>query len=234
MFSSPSPFAALLINRFKPKVPPTPGPLWKYVTENATFAKEGSKKWSCSFCKDSHTGSYRRVRAHLLGIKGLGVAVCCKVTAEDRANMTREDHESATRKQKANPSHVRAANKLSTQLSVEGMLKYTSRESVYEAVARCFYDCGMPFVIARSPYDMVNAISSFGKGYKAPNYEKLRTTLVESEVAKVSSRLAGIKSSWPHYGCSIVSDGWTDTAKRPLINLMVSSAGGVVFERSIV
>ncbi|MCO5579573.1 hypothetical protein L7F22_033430 [Adiantum nelumboides] len=195
MFSPSSPSAALLINPFKPKAPPTPEPLWKYVIENETFAKGGSKKWSCSFCKDSHTCSYPRVRAHLLGIKGLGVAVCCKVTAEDRANMTREDHESATKKQKANPSHVRAANKLSTQPSVEGMFKYTSRESVYEAVARCFYDCGMPFVIARSPYfhDMVNAVSSFGKGYKAPNYEKLRTTLVESEVAKVSSCLTGIK-----------------------------------------
>ncbi|MCO5594625.1 hypothetical protein L7F22_048658 [Adiantum nelumboides] len=149
--------------------------------------------------------------------------------------MTREDHESATKKQKTNPSQVGAANKLSTQPSVEGMFKYASRESVDEAVTRYFYACGMPFVIARSPYfhEMVNAISSFGKGYKAPNYEKLRTTLVESEVAKVSSRLAGIKSSWPHYGCSIVSDGWTDTAKRPLINLMFSSAGGVVFERSI-
>ncbi|MCO5603789.1 hypothetical protein L7F22_057941 [Adiantum nelumboides] len=93
----------------------------------------------------------------------------------------------------------------------------------------------MPFVTARSPYfhDMVNAIASFGKGYKAPNYEKLHTTLVESEVAKVFTRLAGVKSSWSHYGCSIVSDGWTDTARRPLINLMVSSVGGVVFERSI-
>ncbi|MCO5577291.1 hypothetical protein L7F22_031118 [Adiantum nelumboides] len=30
-----------------------------------------------------------------------------------------------------------------------------------------------------------------------------------------------------------MSDGWTDIAKRALINLMVSSAGGVVFERSI-
>ncbi|MCO5575057.1 hypothetical protein L7F22_028854 [Adiantum nelumboides] len=59
---------------------------------------------------------------------------------------------------------------------------------------------------------MVSAITSFGKRYKAPNYEKIRTTLLDKEKAKLCGQLS---------------------AKRPLINFMVSSAGGVVFKKSI-
>lgn len=232
MFSSSSSVVPL-ITPFKPKAPHAPEPLWKYVTENAAFGKGGSKKWECSFCKTNFAGSYPRVRAYLLGIKNQGIQVCCKVSTENRANMTREDHESAIKKQKTGNNLVN--KKPTMQPSVEGMFKNASREEVDEAVARCFYACGMPFFYARSPYfhDMVGAIASFGKGYKAPNYEKLRTTLLDKEKDRVCSRLSGVESTWPHFGCSIVSDGWTDTAKRPLINFIVSSARGVVFKRSI-
>ena len=102
--------------------------------------------------------------------------------------MTREDHKSAAKKQKVGSNQqLPIANKINVQSSVVGMFKQASRDEVYEAVARCFYACGMPFVIARSPYfhDMVHAISSFGKGYKPSNYEKLRTTLLDKEKGKV-------------------------------------------------
>ncbi|MCO5604624.1 hypothetical protein L7F22_058793 [Adiantum nelumboides] len=79
---------------------------------------------------------------------------------------------------------------------------------------------------------MVSAIASFGNGYKAPNYEKIRTTLLDKEKAKICGHLSSTESSWEQFGCSIVSDGWTYTSKRPLI-FMVSSAGGVVFKKSI-
>ncbi|MCO5559805.1 hypothetical protein L7F22_013409 [Adiantum nelumboides] len=116
------------------------------------------------------------------------------------------------------------------------MFKNASREEVDEAIARCFYACGLLFlVLARCPYfqDMVSAIASFGKGYKAPNYEKIRTTLLNKEKGKFGGQLYGTESSWEHFGCSIVSYGGTDTTKRPLINFMVSSAGGIVFKKSI-
>ncbi|MCO5602954.1 hypothetical protein L7F22_057095 [Adiantum nelumboides] len=233
MFSSSSSSAVSLFTPFKPKAAHTPEPLWKYVAENASFAKGGSKKWSCSFCKLHCAGSYPRVRAHLHGIKNQGIQVCCKVSIEERACLTKEDHESAAKKQKS--SNDSFYKKRATQPSVEGMFKNASREEADEATARCFYACGLPFVLARSPYfqDMVSAIASFGKRYKAPNYKKIRTTFLEKEKAKICGQLSGTKSNWEQFGCSIASDGWTDTAKRPLINFMVSSAGGVVFKKSI-
>ena len=42
-----------------------------------------------------------------------------------------------------------------------------------------------------------------------------------------------IKSAWPTSGVSIVSDGWTDPARHPLINFMVSSTNGAVFLKAV-
>ena len=42
-----------------------------------------------------------------------------------------------------------------------------------------------------------------------------------------------IKSTWLTSGVSIVSDGWTDPARHPLINFMVSSLNGPVFLKSV-
>ncbi|MCO5591024.1 hypothetical protein L7F22_045000 [Adiantum nelumboides] len=155
MLSSPSSSAVPLLTPFKPKAAHTLEPLWKYVAENASFANGGIKKWSCSFCKLHFAGSYPRVRAHLLGIKNQGIQVCCKVSAEELACLTKEEHESAAKKQKS--SNDSFNKKQATQPSVEGMFKNASREEVDEATARCFYACGLPFVLARSRYfqDMV-------------------------------------------------------------------------------
>ena len=45
--------------------------------------------------------------------------------------------------------------------------------------------------------------------------------------------LEAIKSAWPTSGISIVSDGWTDPARHPLINFMVSSLNGPIFLKSV-
>ncbi|MCO5548983.1 hypothetical protein L7F22_002448 [Adiantum nelumboides] len=223
MFSSPSSSAVPLFTPFKPKAAHTPEPLWKYVAENASFAKGGSKKWSCSFCKLHFAGSYPHVRAHLLGIKNQRIQVCCKVSAEERASLTKEDHESAAKKQKSSSDSFN--KKRATQPSVAGMFKNASGEEVDEAFARCFYACGLPFVLARSPYfqDMVSAIASFGKGYKASNYEKIRTTLLDKEKAKICGQLTGTESSWEQLGS--VSTHFLDAMCHSLLESFTEGLG---------
>ena len=41
--------------------------------------------------------------------------------------------------------------------------------------------------------------------------------------------LASIHSSWHSSGVNIVSDGWTDTKHRPLINIIATSLKGAMF-----
>ena len=69
--------------------------------------------------------------------------------------------------------------------------------------------------------------------YVPPGSEKLRTTLLTKAKKEVDKMLEPIKSTWPTSGVSIVSDGWTDPARHPLINFMVSSLNGSVFLKSV-
>lgn len=51
-------------------------PWWKYVTILEKGGKKGGNvKWQCNYCNKLYMGSYSRVLAHLLKIKGHGVAV---------------------------------------------------------------------------------------------------------------------------------------------------------------
>ena len=45
--------------------------------------------------------------------------------------------------------------------------------------------------------------------------------------------MSQIKATWPSSGVSIVSDGWTDPTRHPLINFMVSSQNGLVFLKAV-
>eukprot|EP01018_Ginkgo_biloba_P010611 Gb_11851 [translate_table: standard] len=80
---------------------------------------------------------------------------------------------------------------------------------------------------------MVKAIMGAPSGYKPPGFEKLRTTLVDKEKARIEEQVAPLKHAWSIDGCSIVMDGWTDIRNHPLLNIIVSSTLGPYFFRSI-
>ena len=99
-----------------------------------------------------------------------------------------------------------------------------------------FYTGGLPFHFARNP----NYRSSYAytathniMGYVSLGYNALRTTLLHKKRANVERLLKPIKESWLANGVSIVSDGWSDPQKRPLINIMAASDGVPVFIKAI-
>ena len=71
--------------------------------------------------------------------------------------------------------------------TIADIFKTSDREDVDQTVARFFYCNGIPFNVARSPFftDMVTGINHAPRGYKAPNYEKIRTSLLDKEQSKV-------------------------------------------------
>jgi len=105
------------------------------------------------------------------------------------------------------------------------------REETDSRVARCIYACGIPFNVVRFPYwqDMIRAINKAPQGYKGSNYEKVRTQLLKNEKDRVEDILAPIHSSWNISGVTIVSNGWTDIRRRPLINIIATSPKGAMF-----
>ena len=100
------------------------------------------------------------------------------------------------------------------------------REQLDSFIARTFYSAGLSFHFARNPYwiEMIKfAANNNLVGYIPPGYNKLRTTLLQKERAHIEKLLKLIKDTWKERGLSIVSDGWTDVERGPLINYMATS-----------
>ena len=104
-----------------------------------------------------------------------------------------------------------------------------------ESVRRFFFVEDIPHLKVDSTFfhDMVQAIAKAGPSYKPPSSFQLGKRHLDEEVKVVEDKLSCIKEKWKIYGCTIVSDGWSDTRNRPIINVLASSMFGLVFLRSV-
>ncbi|KAH9291975.1 hypothetical protein KI387_042840, partial [Taxus chinensis] len=128
-----------------------------------------------------------------------------------------------------------ARKKSKTKGPLEKAFQNEYREIADECIARCVYANGLSFNVVRSPYwhEMVKAINEAPKGYKAPGFEKIRTTLLERQKKYVETSLQPIRDSWTKTGVSIVSDGWKDARNRPLINVIAVCPKGAMFLKAV-
>ena len=82
-------------------------PLWRFVTREAKLGKGGGNvAFQCNFCRQIYKGSYYKVKAHLLKIKGVGVASYTKVTNENLVEMRRVMEEAEQRVKHSNLKQV--------------------------------------------------------------------------------------------------------------------------------
>ncbi|XLU30029.1 hypothetical protein S245_066095, partial [Arachis hypogaea] len=169
------------------------------------------------------SGSYTRVRAHLLKISGKGIRFCAKVTSTKLEELKKLDSESTllheSKKAKliplpplSNASELDSRKRRATG-PLEKAFNVNARETLDLHIARIFFSSGLPFHLAKNPY-FVKAFSyaanNYIDGYIPPGYNKLRTTLLEKEKQHVERMLEPTKNSWSGKRVSIVSDGWSD------------------------
>ncbi|CAM8990676.1 unnamed protein product [Rhodiola kirilowii] len=103
-------------------------------------------------------------------------------------------------------------------------------------IARMFYTGGLPFTLSRNPYYQSTytfAANNNLSGYVHPGYNRLRTTLLDQEKKHVELLLAPIKNTWGAKGVTIVTDGWSDPQRRPLINFMACCESGLMFIKAV-
>lgn len=219
-------------------------PLWAYVQKGNRLAGGGGNyELKCNFCMFEFKGSYTRVKSHLLGQSGLGVKGCTGIDDKKLAEILRENDEAALKKDAQSKSSVPLptqdfyhAKKRKVDGDLAKSFNHGARDTLDHLIARYFYANGVPFYHIRSPYfqDMIKfACGNNLKGYTPPSYDRMRTSLLEAEKASIEICLKSIKASWGSRGVSIVSDGWTDITRRPLINFIAASDAGPVFLRAI-
>ncbi|XP_056172637.1 uncharacterized protein LOC115674195 [Syzygium oleosum] len=120
--------------------------------------------------------------------------------------------------------------------SLEKAFNMTQREHLDYEIARMFYSTGLPFNLVRNLYfqsAFTYAANHNIAGYVPPKYNLLRTTLLQKEKANIDRLCAPIRDMWREKGVSVVSDGWSDSQRRPLINFMAVSDGEPMFIKSV-
>lgn len=70
-------------------------------------------------------------------------------------------------------------------------------------------------------------------GYVLPTYNAIRTSCLQKKNAHVERLMEPIKTTEKEKGVSIVSDGWSDNQRRPLINFMRVIENGPMFLKAV-
>ncbi|CAH9136807.1 unnamed protein product [Cuscuta epithymum] len=123
-----------------------------------------------------------------------------------------------------------------TQTTLEQCTKSKEeKERVFGHISDFFYENGIPFNAANSrSYEiMVESIGQFGPGLKPPSYHELRVPLLEKAKKKTEKLREKHELAWKEYGCTLMSDGWSDRRNRHLINFLVNSPEGTFFLDSV-
>ena len=195
-------------------------PLWRYVKRKEKLGKGGGNVvFQCNFCRQIYRGSYYRVKAHLLKIKGVGVASYTKVTNENLVEMRRVIEEAEQRVKQSNltqvplPTSSAAISNFENSFtsasaiylkrrkgsigSIEKAFNMGASEIVDSEITRMFYTRGLPFYFARNLY-YARAFKSASQlqGYVPPGYNALKTTLLQKEKSNIENLLEPTKKTW--------------------------------------
>ncbi|GJW11324.1 hypothetical protein Tco_1577151 [Tanacetum coccineum] len=135
-------------------------PLWEHMTKLQKIgASGGAWKFSCKFCGETRQGSYSRVKAHLLGIKGFGISLCQSVTAGQKQMMKRAEEAYEKKKAESNAKEVALPceagvgfkKRKGSSTPIERAFGVEIRDQLDQEIARMFYTGGLPFNLARNP-----------------------------------------------------------------------------------
>jgi len=223
------------------------GKEWKHV--RVIKSGKNNQLIECNYCsKQFWVGSGSRIRGHI-GIDTIdGISKCEKVPDSVVASFKKEeekkmhekaDHDrkralnfatSATAGMASGTSSVAASDPKQPKITFTlGMQK---KSEVDEAVARMCYSTGVSFNIVNNKHfrEMCHKIGEYGPSYQVTSDYPIRTTLLEKEYTSVRHRVDELHATHlSRTGGTIVSDGWSDVQRRPLLNvLLVTPAGEFV------
>ncbi|ERN02324.1 hypothetical protein AMTR_s01614p00005510 [Amborella trichopoda] len=111
------------------------------------------------------------------------------------------------------------------------MVKGT-RNMLGRYVSKWFYNKGIPFDAANSPYfpPIISAIQRAGPGVKPPTAYELSGPILDEKVEEVTKWIEEYKQSWPMTGITLMTDGWLiKVDKNEFLNFLAYSPKGTAF-----
>ena len=222
-------------------------PVWDHVTITQKAAKSNGKpKVQCNHCNLAFSGGTTRIKDHFRG-NSTDIRACPDVPQDLLNKLLAEQlHKDAADSQKRKLAEVDKVTSSSAQQGVPKKACYapTSQRTVPacfqsdlkasadEAVARYAYATATPFhaLTDTSFKEMLTAVAKVGPAYKPPNINQLREGLLDKEYNLLQHDIRSVFfSNLSQNGCTVVSDGWADTRRRPLINTLACNDKGAVF-----
>lgn len=102
-------------------------------------------------------------------------------------------------------------------------------------VAVFFFHNSIPFSAAKSMYyqEMVDAIAECGVGYRAPSYDRLRSSLLEKVKGEIHDCYKKYRDEWKETGCTVFCDSWSDGRGKSLVIFSVTCTKGTLFLKSV-
>ncbi|XP_016755619.1 uncharacterized protein [Gossypium hirsutum] len=102
-------------------------------------------------------------------------------------------------------------------------------------IAVFFFHNSIPFSAAKSMYyqEMVDAIAECGVGYKAPSYEKLRSSLLEKVKGDIHDGYKKYREEWKETGCTVLCNSWSDGRTKSFVIFSVTYPKGTLFLKSV-
>ncbi|KAK4260461.1 hypothetical protein QN277_003567 [Acacia crassicarpa] len=94
-----------------------------------------------------------------------------------------------------------------------------------------FLHNSIPFSAAKSMYyqQMMDAVAQCGEGYKAPGYERLRSSLWRKVKGDIQDHYKKYRDEWKETGCTILCDRWSDGRTRSLVVFSIACLKRTLF-----
>lgn len=178
--------------------------IWKYIKRGKSRGN-GHYEGTCNFCgKKWSRGKPASLRAHIANhctgtnipadVKSYFIKIVANENEKKREYSSDSESESNqnTKRQKTaknkKSKNSGSANSINDHFQKKEKLSSSRISEIDCGVVRAFVCCGIPLWIIENPA-MINLIKSLNTNYDPPSRTRLTETLLESEAAKVNSRV---------------------------------------------
>ncbi|GKC98200.1 putative transcription factor/ chromatin remodeling BED-type(Zn) family protein [Tanacetum coccineum] len=181
-----------------------------------------------------------RLKYHVAGIKGKGVAICKKASEEDKV-VCATLVEKAKQKKKEKiiiEEEMRAEVEIAEEdnaFNAGSKRQKPNNLGLMDKFANAINPEGIPFhSIDNDGFKkFVETIGQYGRAYRLPSQYLLREPLLKEEVERTTGLLKKQEEEWVQNGCSVMTDGWTDRKRIRIMSFCVNYREGTTFLSSV-
>ena len=206
----------------------------EWNTVRITKENPNNPSWECIHCGRSGYGGVSLVRSHILN--KCNPFPSMKVRHGEIIQIIRDAVESSKEENMSTRDRSNAAQRANFgPTTLENWTNKEIKESTDCAVSNWVFEDNKPLMSASTPAfvelcEMVSRYTLVTKSiYKPPSRDKIKGTLMRKATDKMEVELRRLEVVAHKYGTTLVSDGWKNCKRQPIINLLLITSEGTVF-----